>query len=350
MKKVSAIILVLAGLGGLSDSMASQLGRDNGFVRIDLAGGERRLVSVPLVRPVEFEGVTSGGGSNYVSQTGAFTAGQFNDAAGDNKYELEITSGRHIGLVLAVVSNSANSVFLTGELPASVQIGTTFVVRKSWTPGSLFGTNLTEVTGNGLKAGSTFLASTQIGLFDAAANAFTTEVFFRSTVGQWRLVNSQNTVTNLYDIRLGPRNAFFITEGGGAGAASVLVSGEVRKSRTLAPVGSAISNTKAMLANPNVFPMTLNSSGMYNAFGESSSSNSVQEATVFTTADEVTRFFGSNNSATNYYHRSTQHQWLRSGTTSGDLGSTPIGAGEGLIFKRSPAGSAYIAVDPQVIK
>ena len=350
MKRVSVIVLAVVGLGGLAESRASQLGRDNGFVAISLAGGERKLVGVPCARPVEFEGVTTGSGSNYVSETGAFTSGQFNEAAGDNKYELEITSGRHIGLILAVVSNSANSVFLNGAPPATIPNRSTFVVRKSWTPGSLFGTNVAEVTARGVKAGSTFLASTQVGVFDPVANAFATEVFFRSTAGQWRLVSSQNTVTNLYDIRLGPQNAFFLTEGGSAGTTSVLLCGEVRKTRTLAAVGAATSNSKTMMANPNVFGITLDSSGMYNVGGESSTSNSVQEATVFTTADEVTRFFGSNNSATNYYHRSTLHQWLRSGTTSGDLGATAIGAGEGLIFKRYPAGSAYIAINPQVMR
>ena len=344
MKAIGAVVasaLCAAGTQG------SQVGRENRALPIPLTSGLRKIVSVPFVRPPVVKGEVVSTGTTSIETVGGLVNGEFNETGGDNKFEFELTSGTHIGLVLRVLSNSTTTVYLDGPLPANILQDTTFVVRKSWTPGSLFGTNNTQVLAKGLKTSSAPTLATQVGLFDPTANAFAMQLFFRSASHEWRITSAPSTVTNLFDVRLGPQNVFFLTQGGGAGATKILLTGEYRKTRALVKVGGAGSNARGLLANPNTLAMTLNSSGMRNVFGQSSSSNSVDEGPINTQADEVTKFNGAANTVSNYYFRTASSAWLRSGTTSGDLGGTPIEPGEGMLFKRNPVGTAYIAIDPQ---
>lgn len=345
MKRTVVIGAILAAAASLGCLQASQTARDNGFLSVSLAAGERKFVMAPFVRPVEHEGIVTGFASNAISQAGAFSAGEFNELAGDNKYEIEVTSGRHIGLILPVASNSTDAVFLKGTVPAGLKDGSTFVVRKSWTPGSLFGTTLGSVTNKGVRSSTTANTSTQVQLFDPVNNQFTLSVFFRSTSGEWRIASAPTAATNLFDVRLGPPAVFVLTQGGSAGSTAVKLVGEARKTRTLFAAGSAASNYRTLIGNPNHMPITLAASGLFNTNGESSATNSVKAATTANVADEVTKFNGQNNTVANYFRHTTSGDWRVSGTAIAS-NSVQIVAGEGVIFKRNPIGSAYIAIDP----
>lgn len=344
MKKtvITGAILAAACLG---TPHASQTARDNGFLTINLAAGERKIVANPFVRPVVHEGTVTGSGPSSISESGAFTAGAFNEAAGDNKYELEITSGRHIGLILPVLSNSVSTVFLNGTIPAQLKDGSTFVIRKSWTPGSLFGTNVGSVTNAGMKSATTANAATQLQILDPLLNQFTLSIFFRSTSGEWRIASAPTTATNLYDVRLGPPAVFVLAQGGSAGAATPRMVGEVRKTRTLFPAGGGTSNYRTLIANPNHQAITLAAAGLFNTNGESSATNSVKAATTANVADELTKFNGQNNTTASYFRHTTSGDWRISGTTT-PSNTVAIAAGEGAILKRNSTGQAHVAIDP----
>ncbi len=345
MKKLKVVGALVASALCAVGTQASQVARENGVLAVGFNASETKFVGTPFVRPPTVLGaVVSAGPSNIVT-TGGLTDGEFNPAGPDNYFELELTSGRHIGLVLAVLSNSTTAVYLDGALPTTILEDTSFVVRKSWTVGSLFGTNATQVTGKGLKTGTTQASSTTVRVYNPASNAFSVETFFRSSSAQWRLAGSPTTVTNLAGVRLGPQNAFVMQQGSSAGATIVLLTGEYRKTRSLISAGAAASNDRTTFANPSPFATTLATSGLFNTNGESSASNSVDTGTTAGTADEVTKYFGSNNSITNFFRHASGSNWRISGTTTGG-DATALGAGEGFIFKRQPAGEAFVAFDP----
>lgn len=343
MKRIATMgaLLAAASLGGLQ---ASQTARDNGFLSVSLTSGQRKLVTVPFVRPLAHEGSVTGTGSNSITETGAFTAGEFNEAAGDSKYELEVTSGRYIGLILPVSSNSADAVFLAGTLPTPIHPSTQFVIRKSWTPVGLFGSTTGDVTNHGLAAASAPTSSTQLEQLNGGAGiSFGEKAFFRSSAGGWR--STTNASLDVGGLRLG--NSFFVFQPGSLASANVKMAGEVRKTRTLFPAGGAAGNSLTLIGNPNPFATTLVKSGLRNSFGESSLSNSVTTANSPTAADEVRYWNPSAASVSNFFFRTGGGliNWVAS--SGGALNDNKaISAGEGFILKRNPAGGTYVSVNP----
>lgn len=338
MKKL-VITGALLAAGCLGSLQASQTARDNGVVSVALPSNSRKIVNVPVVRSVEHEGTVTGSSANSVSETGGFASGSFNEAAGDNKWELEITSGRHIGLTLPVISNTASTVFLSGPVPNSTLLnGSTFVVRKSWTPGSLFGTTTNQVTAKGVKAGLAQTLATQIEIYNAVSNVFTAKYFFSSLNNRWQ----DGGGANVNDARLGPPTAFIVTEPSAAGATTLKLAGEVRKTRTLLPVGGGVANTASLIGNPNVASITLANSGMVNTNGESSAQHSAEGNLASALADEVRQFFGA--SLTNFFYSTLNNQWQQS-SGGANANAQQISAGEGFIYKHNDVGASYIAID-----
>lgn len=338
MKRTVAILMSL-GMSGLAGLQASQTARDQGIVRINVGSGQRKLITVPVARAISLEGTVVSAAANSITETAAFTNGEFNEAAGDNKYELEITSGRHIGLILPVVSNSVDAVYVNGTLPPStIPVGTTYVIRKSWTPIGLFGSTTTQVGAKGVTGANSPTVATQIEqLTTTNGLQFGQKVFFRSSVNQWR--NTDASAGDQGGIRLG--STFMMFQPGGLSAASVKLTGEVRKTRTLFPVGGAAANSISLIGNPNPFATTFSGSGLRNTFGASSTSNSVTGANSPTASDEVRQYFPSTATLSNYFFRSTVSSWVGSVGGANKDGQS-IAAGEGMIIKRQPAGQGFV--------
>ncbi len=340
MKKIvlTGAILAAACLG---TPHASQTARDNGFISVTITNGTQRLFSVPFVRPVQHEGVVSAvGASNITDNAAAMTAGEFDSASGDSKYELEVTSGRYIGFILPVASNSSTTVYLSGPVPQQIKQGSTFVVRKQWTLGGLFGTNAAQVASAGIVGGANSgAAGTILRLFDPITQQIGLEYFFNTSAGQWRRTGLDGT--NRSGEPIGTKNAFIIQQRVTASTTVVRVAGEVRKTRTLFPGGYAAANRQNLIGNPSPFPMTLKASGMWNEFGESSSEHSVLDAAISANADKVRRYAPLTGQLTDHFHNGTT--W-RQGLSNAD--GIVIGAGEGILVQRLNANDFTLAVNP----
>lgn len=352
MKKLKVVGALVASALCAVGTQASQVARENGILPVVVSNGTQKLVSVPFVRPIHTAGlVDSVGASNIVVQE-ALVASAFNDAAGDNRWELEITSGRYIGLSFAILSNSASAVYVNGPVPANILQDSQYVIRRGWTLGSLFGTNEATVTANGIVPGSSAAnAGTKIRLFNPATKQIGSEYFFRTNASA-ALTRWQTGATAANDARLGVDNAFIMQQL--VQTKTALFKGEMRKTRTLfgGAGGNGLAGSQAFVGNPSPFALKLgpfdsvSDSGMFNSQGESSQENSVAGGTSAANADKVRLLNPATVTTSDYFFRTNLAiaQWRIGAATATNV---TVAAGDGMIVERlNAAGTFRLAVNP----
>jgi hypothetical protein len=343
MKRMKVVGAVIAAALCAAATQASQVARESGIVAVTVTNGHQKFVSVLFARPITHAGVVDVVGSSNIVDAVGLGASTFNEAAGDNKWEFEITSGRYIGLTLPVVSNSASTVYLGGPVPAEIKQDSTYVIRKGWTLGALFGTNPVQVAANGISgAGLSGSANTIIRSYNATTQNIGSDYFFDTDVNQWHVGGAP---TDRSWDRLGVNNTFIVQQKAGGPVARIMLKGEMRKTRTLFAFagGNGTANAQALVGNPNPFAMTLATSGMYNNQGESSTTNSVTGAGASGSADKIRRINPATVLPTDYYYNTTFSQWRLGPVNSG---SVELGVGEAFLLQRLSAGNFVLGVNP----
>jgi len=263
MKKIQSSISTLAlalvvGVSSLTTDCraAGNIGDIFQIGQITFAGGKRDFVSTPFVRPVEENGtgivssvtdsstlVLDPDGANY-SGTAQWTGGSTSQ---DKWYIVEILDGRYIGMVFLIATQNGNTV-TTSEVALPTDgalVGSKYAIRKDWTLSTFFG-DTSSPSFPLAKNNNASLADT-INVFVQKTQGFVT--YYVNNTGQWK--NGLGFTT--------PHAR--IPYGGGvqvlrraSGAATMTLSGEVRKSRLRRDVGV---NEFALIANLSLAPTTV---------------------------------------------------------------------------------------------
>lgn len=325
-----------------------------------------KFVGLPVARPSLYEGaVTSAvaantGASTLVTDanltaavldalgiasvsTARVTDNSF--ATGDDQYVVEFTSGPNIGLVKTVSAVSAGGATVLGGLKAGLAVGTTYVLRKDWTLGSLFGYNNTAVTASGLKGGLVSGAD-HIGV---VRNAKLELYYWTGTA--WKPTSGSVSGVAYEHVRI-PLSGGFYFKRNTTSATTAYLSGVYRPHRlqTLLEGGSGAVFT---VSTPNFKDTTLAETGLHRYVKSSTLVASADEIRIIGPTGAITSYFnaGSGSAYTSGFWNGTSPaapSWrsTASGQAAGSANSLVIPAGSAILIKKSGTDSRLIGIDP----
>lgn len=259
-------ILALAGssfLLSLSPSFAG-IADPSGIVSVTVPATNNVISATPFARPVEASGTVSSvsESSGNTTFTVALDPGSDplpsftnTDLNVDAWYALEILDGPAIGLLLSPTGGSANTIVVSGTLPASVDItsGSKFAVRKQWTLASLFGAAASNnVFGSGTTPTSSGV-NAHVQIYNVSTGTLTTYYISSSGGYNWR-ASGNTSNRNHAPVNLG--TGFAVVNRKPTPFVYKL-SGEYRTARTrlVVPAGK-----KTLLGNPSPFDTSFTSS------------------------------------------------------------------------------------------
>lgn len=362
MKKASLLLVGATALAVMPATAQTTLNANNhGILGVSLPAGQRKIVSLPFVRPASYLGTVTSVTTNTLTvslQGTNLTTGVLNESgSSDNNFQADITSGQWTGLSFEVISNTGNVLTVrinkngNGLVVPAIKAGTTVSLRKSWNLGALFGVNNEAGLAGDTDATTN---STRISIYNPANGAFTTH-FFWTDGPYWADSVSLDETTYA---RLDPAQTLFVQQAA-TGGQTVFLTGEVRNQRVLVPnVGGTATpgkggNRISFVGNYSPFAMTLGSetatdtdtdSGLFNA---NSPLNSVTTgASDNTTADEVNLLNASGTAYVSHFYDTDQPGWADA--ISLDFANTnAVGAGIGFqINRKSSAAPFSLAVNP----
>ncbi len=329
-KTIAVLAVALSGAACQVD--ASSLGANNGILPVTLTAGQFKTVGIPFARPVEDFGTITTTGTNIVDSAAGWTVNQWQDTtASDNRFDVEITSGRFIGARFAISSNTATQLTVSGTVPL-LDSGTTFVIRKAWTLAGLFGVNNSA----GLTGSGALSSATQVRLLNSDTGAFAT-YFYNTDAPYW--ADSGDNDASFTRI---PNDAFLVLQPAAAGNVTFQVSGEYRGTRALTSAGGASGNRFTMVPNPSPFDATLETSGMRNTASVDDAAQSVLGAGALASADNVRVLLGG--AFSSFYFNTDAPYWADS--LDNDASSQSFAAGSSILFVRRNAGGFQLAVNP----
>ena len=325
-----------------------------------------KFVGIPVARPGIFEGsvttlVASSASASTVVTDSKLTAQVVSDlgsptvstarvsnnnfATADNQYLVEITSGPNIGLVKVVSAISAGGVTVLGGFNKRLDVGTTYVLRKDWTLGSLLGANSTAVAASGIKGGLVSGAD-YIGVI---RNAKLELYYWTGTA--WKPTSTPVDGVAYEHIRV-PMSGGFYFKRNSSSATTVYLSGIYRPHRLQALL-EGISGSVFTVSTPNYVDTTLAQTGLHRYVKSSTLVSGADELRIINANGTIASYFnaGSGSAYTSgFWNGSSANapSWrsTASGSAAGSANGLVIPAGSAIMFKKSGTDARLIGIDP----
>ena len=324
-----------------------------------------KFVGIPIARPGIFEGsvttlVASAASASTVVTDSKLTAQVVSDlgsptvstsrvsndvfATADNQYLIEITSGPNIGLVRTVSAITAGGATVLGGFSKRLDVGTTYVLRKDWTIGSLLGTDPTTVAASGIRGGLVS-SSDHIGVI---RNARLELYYWNNT--KW-LPTSGAVAGVAYEHVRVPMSGGFYFKRNTATATTVYLSGIYRPHRLQALLEGS-SGSVFTVSTPNYADTTLAQTGLHRCVKSSPLVGSADELRIISANGAITSYFnaGSGTGYTSgFWNGSSANapSWRPTGSgAAGSANGLVIPAGSAIMIKKSGPDARLIGIDP----
>ncbi len=341
-----------------------------GFITLSVAGTHNATGSAlsflgqGMTRPVEYASAATGTATSTLTDSNAsWTDDQFNTVTANNvttgnPYYVELTSGTGVGLWADIVSTNgkstqhsgtADSLTLSADLSPYITAGTTYKIRKNWTPSAFFGPDPTAAGASGLAGGTSTTADQVLlytpAVYNSSGNLVTAAVYksyYYQTAGfggtGWR--SSTDSFTDASNTKFEPTSGILVQRLQATDLNFALV-GAVKMGTTDLPVARGLN----FVSNPYpVSSITLGTSGLYNP---SDSAGNTLASGSSTTADQVLIYVpatynnnGSQLTAATYnqYYYQTQGfggtGWRSTMDSFSDASGTVIPLGQSILIQR----------------
>ena len=311
----------------------------------------QRFVGLNVCRPTIGEGRLSAavvsGATTFTADADAIFSGVVPSTLGtsDDCYIVEFTSGAYVGLIKRLSSISGRTATVVGTLPA-LDNATTFLLRKDWTLGQLFGTTLAEVTAKGLNVGASGGSATRIGILSPAG--VVAYYFFKNSSNQggigWRSAVTRTDGVDRQNIQVGTGSGFSV-QNGYVTPLTFNLAGEARPTRNIV----SLDSTFTFVANPQNKTVTIaNLLGSAMVGGKLKSG--LLGATTSSSADEITVFNGT--IARKYFFNTRVvssvpiNMWRTSAAPTGaNQNEVTIGEGDAMLVKRAGLVTKFIGLE-----
>ena len=338
---VFASSVLLTGVNGQEPTTATT--DPVGFTTINVRGktGATKSLStvvLPMERATAYAGACTGAifsldGNNRTVITFAsnlFTANQFTGTG--NQHYFRLSNGGNAGDFSTIVANTANSITLTDDLNAVLQVASTFEVNPYWTLGTAL------PAGGGLQGGTSAAAADTVTIYNS--NFTGTTYFYNTTAAAWRtgITGSDNVII--------PPGSGLAIERKQVSGTSIVLAGSVPLGTSAVDVngstsGTATKNTMVGSAYP-LASKRLADIGLYTG----NSATGVEGGTSAARADTITIYNPATGVGATYFYNSTANQW-RTGIT--DASNITIPEGSAILIARKSGRAPFTWYIPQPI-
>lgn len=308
----------------------------------------QRFVGLNVCRPTIGEGrlsaAVSSGATQFTADADAIFSGIVPSTLGtsDDSYIVEFTSGAYVGLIKKISSISGRTATVVGTLPA-LDNATTFILRKDWTIGTLFGATASEVAAKGLTAGASAGSATRIGVLNSSG--VIAYYFFKNSASQggmgWRAAATRTDGVDRQHIQVGTGSGFAV-QNGNTTALNFNLAGEARPTRNIV----SLDSTFTLVANPQNKSVTIADllgstpvSGLNLKSGAvgASSAGSADEFTLMD-SNVARKYF--------YYTQGGVNKWRLSVLRTGaDQNTVTVGESDAMLVKRAGAVTKFLGLE-----
>jgi hypothetical protein len=351
LRGVAALVVSLPLHGNAAD-----IAKPNLLVPVTVAASSggiagQRFVGLNVCRPTIGEGRLSAavvsGATQFTVDADAIFSGISPSTLGtsDNCYIVEFTSGAYVGLIKKISSITGRTATVVGTLPA-LDDKTTFLLRKDWTLGSLFGATALEVAAKGLTAGASAGSATRIGVLNSSG--VIVYYFYKNTTSQggagWRASSTRTDGVDRQHIQLATGSGFAV-QNSNLTALIFNLTGEARPTRNIVSLDSAYT----FVANPqnrsvtiaDLLGSTIVGGKLKSDFVGASSSGSADEVTIIDGTVSRKYFFN-----TRTVSSVAINKWRLSVTPLGaDQNAVTIGEGDAMLVKRAGLVTKFVGLE-----
>jgi len=351
LRGVAALVVALPLHGNAADIAKPSL-----LVPVTVAASSggiagQRFVGLNVCRPTIGEGRLSAavvsGATQFTADADAIFTGIVPSTLGtsDNSYIIEFTSGAYVGLIKKISSISGRTATVVGTLPA-LDDKTTFLLRKDWTLGSLFGATASEVAAKGLTAGASGGSATRIGVLNASG--VIAYYFYKNSTSQggvgWRSAATRTDGVDRQHIQVGTGSGFAV-QNGNTSALNFNLAGEARPTRNIVSLDSQFT----FVANPqnrsvtiaDLLGSTIVGGKLKSDFVGASSSGSADEVTVIDGTVSRKYFFN-----TRVVSGAALNKWRLSVLPLGaDQNTVTVGEGDAMLVKRAGLVTKFVGLE-----
>ena len=308
-----------------------------GFITLPIAGASRSearafsCLGISLMNPVSYRGTITSSGNHSVTDANAnWTADEFDGVNGN--FFLEITSGRHAGLMVDILATnvSGNTLTIDGDLSSLLTGSELYRIRKHRTLGDVFGENYES----GLNGGASVSEADEVRLLNPVTQTFLTYYFKTGGFGGTGWRSATDAVTDASATTLYPDQGVLIVRKV-RGDISLILAGVVKTGPTIVSVGA---NTNFIA---NIYPagtMTVANSGLY----VDNDSLGLAGGETASSADEV-RFFNGHTFQDLFYKTDGfgGTGWRNSTDAIADAGNTEVPPGSSIYIIRKNGRPAF---------
>lgn len=307
-----------------------------GFVAPTVEGtggsGDKKLsfISLGVVKEVSFSGnLESPLTANTLTDTDAsWTADQFNGANG--AYYVEVTSGSAAGVMSDITATASSTLTIADDLSGVVAAGDTYVIRKHWTIGDVFGANNEA----GLQSGTQAIAD-QVQVFNAQSQVIVSYYYQEgSPIGGdgWRRAGdlfADQATTVIY-----PTEGIFFERKQNTNVKLPAIVGSAKSGATIIPVSGGIN----LVTLPTPKSVALKDLGVYTG-----NANTGVADGLFSTADTIEVWNGS--SFDKYYYQTGSpiggEGWRRSGDLFTDQQDVVVPGDQAILIRRVSSATGF---------
>lgn len=348
LRGVAALVVALPLHGNAADIAKPSL-----LVPVTVAASSggiagQRFVGLNVCRPTIGEGRLSAavesGATQFTVDADAIFLGIAPSTAGtsDNSYIVEFTSGAYVGLIKRISSISGRTATVVGTLPA-LDDATTFLLRKDWTLGQLFGATAAEVAAKGLTAGASAGSATRIGVLNSSG--VIAYYFFKNTSTQggvgWRAAATRTDGVDRQHIQVATGSGFAV-QNGNITALNFNLAGEARPTRNIV----SLDSTFTFVANPQNRSVTIaDLLGSAPVSGLILKSGAVGASTAGS-ADEFTLMKNNVSRKYFYYTQNGANKWrLSVQRTGADQNTVTVDESDAILVKRVGTVSKFLGLE-----
>jgi len=348
LRGVAALVVALPLHGNAADIAKPSL-----LVPVTVAASSggiagQRFVGLNVCRPTIGEGRLSAavvsGATEFTADADAIFTGIAPSTSGtsDNSYIIEFTSGAYVGLIKKISSISGRTATVVGTLPA-LDDKTTFLLRKDWTLGQLFGATASEVAAKGLTAGASGGSATRIGVLNASG--VIAYYFFKNSSTQggagWRSAATRTDGVDRQHIQVGTGSGFSV-QNGNTTDLNFNLAGEARPTRNIV----SLDNTFTFVANPQNRSVTI-----ADLFGSAPVSSLTLKsgavgASTAGSADEFILMEGNVSRKYFFYTQGGVNKWrLSVARTGADRNTVTVGESDAILVKRIGSVTKFLGLE-----
>ena len=348
LRGVAALVVALPLHGNAADIAKPSL-----LVPVTVAASSggiagQRFVGLNVCRPTIGEGRLSAavvsGATTFTADADAIFTGIVPSTLGtsDNSYIVEFTSGAYVGLIKRISSISGRTATVVGTLPA-LDNATTFLLRKDWTLGQLFGATAAEIAAKGLTAGASGGSATRIGVL--SPSGVIAYYFFKNSTTQggtgWRAAATRTDGVDRQHIQVGTGSGFAV-QNGNTTAVNFNLAGEARPTRNIV----SLDNTFTFVANPQNRSVTIaNLLGSTPVSGLTLKSGAVGASTAGS-AEEFTLMEMNVARKYFYYTQGGANKWrLSVQRTGADQNEVTVAESDAILVKRAGSVTKFLGLE-----